>query len=194
MQPSLRALGRRAFTRTDEHSGFNLLQAAVLEGDCITVEKASVHLENFVEEMNCRTTGEKASIFPGKSAADIWSAVKGRRGIHSLIGEIYEEFVEIEKILTKLHSCAKSNDVEMAIELVLNDGIHANVAAERNITPLVWASPAASSLSIQTLIDLGAEVKPQTFQESTFGFCSGTALRFAIHGNNANVVKVLLAN
>ena len=81
----------------------------------------------------------------------------------------------------------------MAIELVLNYGIDVNVAAKRSITPLVWASPSASSLSIKTLIDLGAEVNAQTFQESTFGFCSGTALPSAIHGNIANVVKVLLA-
>ncbi|XP_015754289.1 PREDICTED: alpha-latrocrustotoxin-Lt1a-like isoform X4 [Acropora digitifera] len=192
--PSLRTLGRRAFTRTDEHSGFNLLQAAVLEGDHDTVTKASVHLENFVEEMNCRTTGEKASISPGKSAADILSNVKGRMESHPLIGAIYEEFVETEKTLTQLHLCAKSNDVEIAIELVLNDGMDVNVAANRNITPLVWASPATSSMSIKTLIDLGADVNAQTFQESTFGFCSGTALRSAIHGSNANVVKVLLAN
>ena len=194
MQSSLRSLGRRAFTRRDEHSGFNLLQAAVLEKDDDTVTKACVHLGNFVEEMNCRTTGKKASIFPGKSAADIWSAVKGRLGIHSSISEICEEFVETEKTLTQLHSCAKSNDVEMAIELVLNYGIDVNVAAKGNITPLVWASPAASSLSIKTLIDLGSDVNAQIFQESTFGFCSGTALCSAIHGNNANVVKVLLAN
>ena len=82
----------------------------------------------------------------------------------------------------------------MAIELVLNDRIDANVTAKRNITPLLWASPAASNLSIKTLIDLRADVNAQTFQESTFGFCSGTALRSAIHGNNAAVVKVLLTN
>ena len=194
MQPGLRTLGRRAVTRTEEHSGFNLLQAAVLEGSGDIVTKASVHLENFVEEMNCRTTGLKASIFPGKSAADILAASKWSRKSHPLIGEIYEEFVETEKRLTQLHSCAKSNDLELAIELVLNYGMDVNVAAKRNITPLVWASSAASSLSIKTLIDLGAEVNAQTFQESAFGFCSGTALRSAIHGNNANVVKVLLAN
>ncbi|XP_067020792.1 uncharacterized protein [Acropora muricata] len=192
--PSLKTLGRRAFTCTDEHSGFNLLQAAVLEGDYDTVTKASVHLENFVEEMNCRTTGEKASIFPGKSAAGILLAVKWEMESYYLISKIYKELVETEKTLSRLHSCAKQNDVEMAIELVLNDGIDINVAAKRNITPLVWASPAASGLSIKTLIDLGADVNAQTFQESTFSFCSGTALRFAIHGNNAAVVKVLLAN
>ena len=144
-----------------------------MEGDDDTITKASVHLENFVEEMNCRTTGEKASIFPGKSAADIWSAVKGRIGIHSSISKICKEFVEFKKTLTRLHSCAKSNDVEMAIELVLNDGIDVNVARLRDITPLVWASPAASSLSIKTLIDLGADVNAEIDQDKLSFFCDG---------------------
>ena len=147
-----------------------------------------------MEEMYCRTTGEKASSFPGKSAADILAASKRRKKGHSLIGTIYKNFVETDKTLTELHSCAKRNDVEMAIEIVLNDGVDVNVAAKRNITPLVWASPAASSLSIKTLIDIGADVNAQTLKERSFYFCSGTALRSAIHGNNAAVVEVLLAN
>ena len=193
MQPSLRTLGRRAFARTDEHSGFNLLQAAVLRGDDDTAEKVRNHLENFVEEMNKRI-GEKAFIFSGKSAAHILSAFKDRKKSYSLIGKIYKEFVETDVTLTELHSCAKRNDVEMAIELVLNDGMDVNVAAKRNITPLVWASPAASSLSIKTLIDLGADVNTQTFQGSRFGLCGSIALDSAIHGNNVAVVKELLAN
>ena len=147
-----------------------------------------------MEEMKCRTTGGKASIFPRKSAADILSAVKGRKESHALIGKLYKEFVETEETLTKLHSCAKRSDVEMAIELVLNDGLDVNVPAERNITPLLWASTAASSLSIKTLIDLGADVNAQTFQGSSFYFSGSTALHCAIHGNNAAVVKVLLTN
>ena len=131
LQPSLRTLGRRAFTRTDEHSGFNLLQAAVLAGDDDTVAKASVLLEKFVEEMECRKTGEKASIFPGKSAADILPIRKhcnfGRTiGKFAVVKKTpkestessnikktfkrYTEFVGTEKTLTKLHSCAKGND------------------------------------------------------------------------------------
>ena len=165
MQPSLRTLGRGAFTRTDEHSGFNLLLAAVLEGDVDTVQLASYHLKSFVEEMNCRTTGEKASIFPGKTAADIMSAVKGRKGSSSRIDTIYKEFVETDVTLTKLHSCAKRNDVEMAIELVLNYGVDVNVSARRNITPLLWACPAASSRSIKALIDLGADVNAEIDQD-----------------------------
>ena len=140
-----------------------------------------------MEEMKCRTTGEKASIFPGKPAVDILSAFKGRKGSHYRVGTLYKELVELDLTLTKLHSCVKRNDVETAIELVLTYGMDVNVAAKRNITPLVWASPAASSLLIKTLIDLGADVNAQTF-------FSRTALRFAIHGNNAAVVKVLLAN
>ena len=81
-----------------------------MEGDDDTVTKASVHLESFVEEMNCRTTGGKASIYPGKSAAGILSVVEGRKESHSLIAKIYKEFVETEKTLTKLHSCAKRSD------------------------------------------------------------------------------------
>ena len=178
----------------DKHSGFSRLQAAVLEGDYDTVSKASYLVKSFVEEMNCRTTGKKASFFPRKSATDILSTVKERKGSHYLIDTIYKEFVETDATLTELHSCAKRNDVEMAIELVLNDGMDVNVAAKRNITPLLWASPTASSLSIRTLIDLGADVDAQTFQDSTFCLCSGTALHSAIYGNNAAVVRVLLAN
>ncbi|KAK2561313.1 Serine/threonine-protein kinase TNNI3K [Acropora cervicornis] len=119
-RPSLRTLGRRAFTRTDEHSGFNLLQAAVLEGDDDTFTKASVHLENFLEEMNCRRTGEKASIYPGKSAGNILSVRKRkiwrtRREFDEceetleVSKEFFdktfenEELVETDETLTKLH-------------------------------------------------------------------------------------------
>ena len=185
MQPSLRTLGRRAFTRTDENSGFNLLQAAVLRRDSDTFEKASVHLENFFEEMNCRITGEKASIFRGSSAADLLS---------HFAAKIYNEFVETDLTLTALHSCAKRNEVEMAIELVLNYEMDANVAARRNITPLLWASTAASSLSVETLIDLGADVNAKAFEDRSCCFCGSTALHSAIHGNNIAVVSVLLAN
>ena len=178
-----------------------------MEGDYDTVTKATVHLEDFAEEMICRITGEKASIFPEKSAADILSVRSGtiwrtkrEFGVSTESFEtrktvkIYTEFVETQGTLTKLHSCAKGNDVEMAIELVLNDGIDVNVASKKNITPLLWASPAASSLSIKTLIDLGADVNAQTSQESNICFCGRTALFSAIHGNNVNVVKMLLSD
>ena len=147
-----------------------------------------------MEEMNCRTTGEKASIFPRKSAADILAAVKRGKLNHCRIDELYQQSVETDVTLTELHSCAKRNDVEMAIELVLNDGMDVNVATERNITPLLWASAAASRFSIKTLIDLGADVNAQVIQGKFAFFYGGTALHTAIHGNNAAVVEVLLAN
>ncbi|KAK2561264.1 Ankyrin-1 [Acropora cervicornis] len=213
-RPSLRTLGRMAFTRTDEHSGLNLLQAAVLEGDYDTVKNASAHLENFVEEMNRRTTGEKAFPFGGESAAEIlsvriekiWRTCREFDEGEEFLKvykelfeskkpfEMYKKFLETDVTLTKLHSCAKGNDVEMAIELVLNYGLDANVPAERNITPLLWASTAASSLSIKTLIDLGADVNAKAFVNRTCCFYGSTALHSAILGNNAAVVKVLLAN
>ena len=49
-----------------------------------------------MEEMNGQTTGEKASIFPGKSAADILAASEEKKS-HSLIGTIYEHFVGTER-------------------------------------------------------------------------------------------------
>ncbi|XP_015779234.1 PREDICTED: ankyrin-3-like [Acropora digitifera] len=198
--PSLRTLGRRAFTRTDEHSGFNLLQAAVLEGDYDTVTKASVLLESFVEEMKGYITGEKAFTFRDKPVTKIL-LVRNKilRTSREFLedeesSEMDEQFLETDVTLTKLHSCAKRSDVEMAIELVLNYGVDANVPAERNITPLLWASSAASSLSIKTLIDLGADVNAKAFVDRSCCFCGSTALYSAIHGNNAAVVKVLLAN
>ena len=72
-----------------------------------------------------------------ESEADILSAIRGRMESVSFMTKIYKEFVEAEKTLTKLHSCAKSNDVEMAIELVLNYRMDVNVTAGRNITPLL---------------------------------------------------------
>ena len=56
----------------DEQSGFNLLQAAVLEGKYDIVLKANGLLENFLEEMEHRKTGNNAKGFPGKTAVDIF--------------------------------------------------------------------------------------------------------------------------
>ena len=55
----------------DKQSGFNLLQAAVLEGKYNIVLKANGLLENFLEEMEHRKTGNNAKGFPGKTAVDI---------------------------------------------------------------------------------------------------------------------------
>ncbi|XP_068739602.1 uncharacterized protein [Montipora capricornis] len=159
---SLRTSTKRALLRTDSHSGFNLLQAAVLQGDYESVYKASTYLENFVEEMKSQTISNNASIFRSKSAVDILSALDCRKPGHADIETLYQRLVEIDETLNELHSCAKSGDVEKVIELVLNDGIDVNVAAKSNITPLLLASGMSSGVLTKTLIDLGADVNAQT--------------------------------
>ena len=57
----------------DEQSGFNLLQAAVFEGEYDIVSKAAGLLDNFVKEMELTKTGNNAKNFPGKTAVDILS-------------------------------------------------------------------------------------------------------------------------
>ena len=49
-------------------------------------------------------------------------------------------------------------------------------------------------MSIKILIDLGADVNAEVIQGKFAFSCGETALHSAIHGNNAAVVKVLLAN
>ncbi|XP_068670406.1 serine/threonine-protein phosphatase 6 regulatory ankyrin repeat subunit C-like isoform X2 [Montipora foliosa] len=183
---SLKTLAKRAFLRTDSHSGFNVLQAVVLEGDYDSVYKASTLLENFVEQMECETISTNASICRGKSAVDILSAVYWRKPGHAAIKGLYRRLVEIDETLNELHSCAKSGDVEKVIELVLNNGVDVNVAAKSNITPLLWASPMSSGVLIKTLIDLGADVNAQTAPGK------GGPLGFAASSNNYMVARVLL--
>ncbi|XP_068739431.1 uncharacterized protein [Montipora capricornis] len=183
---SLRTSTKRAFLRTDSYSGFNLLQAAVLQGDSDSVYKASNYLENFVEEMKSQTISNNASIFRGKSAVDILSALDCRKPGHADIEKLYQRLVEIDETLNELHSCAKSGDVEKVIELVLNDGIDVNVAAKSKITPLLLASPMSSGVLIKTLIDLGADVNAQTAPGKK------GPLLFAASSNNYVVTGMLL--
>ncbi|XP_068751702.1 ankyrin-1-like [Montipora capricornis] len=184
---SLRTLAKRAFLRTDSHSGFNVLQAVVLQGDFDSVYKASTLLENFVEQMKCETISNNASIFRGKAAVDILSsAMAWRKPGHTDIELLYRRLVGIDETLNELHSCAKSGDVEKVIELVLNDGIDVNVAAKSNITPLLLASGMSSGVLIKTLIDLGADVNAQTAPAKE------GPLVFAASSNNYMVARVLL--
>ena len=145
----------------DGRTGFNLLQAAILEADYSIVSKASVLLEDFVEEMSVETTGNCAILFPGKSADEILSSLERRQPGHSDIEKLYQGMVEEVKALNELHWCARSDDAEKVVELVLHDGIDIDVPAERNCTPLLWASQSSSSMLIETLIDLGADINAQ---------------------------------
>ena len=60
----------------DEQSGFNLLQAAVFEGEYDIVSKAAGLLDNFVKEMELTETGNNAKNFPGKTAVAILSLME----------------------------------------------------------------------------------------------------------------------
>ena len=160
MQLSLKSLSRKAFLQADRRTGFNLLQAAVFEGDYNVVWKAYALLDNCVKEMNFETSSD-AKLYPGMSAVDILLVLDTKKRGHHDIDELYQKNVEKFNTLTELHRCAHSGDVEKAIELVLNDGVDINIPALCNRTPLLWASLSSSSMLIKTLIDLGADVNAQ---------------------------------
>ena len=70
----------------DKQSGYNLLQAAVLDGKYNIVLNAHGLLGNFVEEMELVRTGNNAKHFPGKTAVDILSLIKIRKpSYHSIV-------------------------------------------------------------------------------------------------------------
>ena len=170
----------------DRRSGFNLLQAAVLEGDYSIVSKASVLLDDSVKEMNVETTGNDANAFSGKSAAEILSSLERRRSGHSDIDQLYQGMVEKVKTLSELYWCANIDDAEKVIELVLHDGIDINIPAESNCTPLLWASQSSSSTLMKTLIDLGADVNAQRTDDKA------APLLLAAYSNNYMVTRLLL--
>lgn len=159
----------------DQSSGFNMLQAAVYEGDYPTVVAASVYIDNFLEQMAMVRTLTSARSFPGKTALDIVSDLN-KEG-HAQIRQIYLDQKGCMPTITELHKCADDGDVEKAVELVLKDGIDVNTKAEGNRTPLLWASLRSSSLYIKTLIDLGADTAFQREDQCT-------PLMMATHWNN----------
>ena len=161
MQLSLRRLSRRAFLQVDRRLGFNLLQAAVFEGDSDIYFKAGVLLDNVVKEMNFKTAENDDTFFSGMSAVDILANLEEKRQGHAKIDKQYQGDVEKFRTLTELHLCSCNDDAETAVELVLNDDVDVNIPALCNRTPLLWASPSSSSMLIKTLIDLGADVNVQ---------------------------------
>ena len=194
LQSSLKTLARMAVLKVDRRSGFNLLQAAVLEADYSTVSKASALLDGFMKEMNAETTANDANAFSGKSAAEILSSLERRQPGHGNIDKLYQGMVEKVKTLSQLHWCANSEDAEKVIELVLHDGIDINIPAKSNSTPLLWASQSSSSTFIQTLIDLGADINAQRTDDKAASLLLATscnnymATRLLVeHGADANV-------
>ena len=158
----------------DTRSGFNMLTAAVFEGNFHIASKAHVLLENFVKEMNL------------SAAADILANLETKRRDHYKIERLYEEMVYKVNTLTELHRCNWGNDSEKAVELVLNDGLDINTPALCNRTPLLWASLSSSGEFVETLIDLGADVNAQRTDDKV------TPLILAAHWNNYMAIHLLL--
>ena len=170
----------------DQRSGFNVLQAAVFEGDYSIVFKAVVLLDNFVEQMNSVSTRDGAYIFPGKTAVDILSNLDTKRPGHYDINILYREEVKKVNTLTELHWCAIKGEAEKAVEVVINDGVDVDIPALCNRTPLLQASLSSSSMLIKTLIDLGADVNAQRTDDKV------APLLLAVDWNNYMAVKLLL--
>ena len=160
-----------------------MLQAAAFEGDCDTAITCSIFLDNFVREMNFESTANNAKISPSKTACDMFSTL-GKQG-HANIKELYEETLEKERTLTKLHHCRDHDDVEMAVELVLHHGMDINIPAKGNRTPLLWAILASSGTLIKTLLDLGADVSAKREDKCT-------PMELAVDWNNYMAVRLLI--
>ena len=158
----------------DTRSGFNMLTAAVAEGNYDVVFEAHVlssHLE----------------IPMGISAvADTLANLETKRPGHHKIEKFYRETVDKVNTLSVLHQCKRGNDAEKAVELVLNDGLDINTPALCNRTPLLWASLSSSGEFIETLIDLGANVNAQRTDDKV------TPLILSAHWNNFMAVNLLL--
>ena len=157
---SLKNLSRQAFLQVDEQSGFNMLQAALFEEKYNIVLEASGLFNNFVEEIELTKTGKNAKEFIGKTAVDFLSLRKRTNPFHVDIERIYEKLDKSR--LTELLWGTCNDDAELAVELVLKDGVDINApVSDNDCTALLQASRSSSSQFIETLIDLGADVNAQ---------------------------------
>ena len=178
----------------DEQSGFNLLQAAVFEGEYSIVLNAHGLLENFVKEMEHVRTRNNAKVFPGKTAGDILSLIKIRKPSHDSIERLYNECADENRRLTEQWATS-DDDAEQAVELVLNDGVDINArASDNDYTALLQASRSSSIQFIETLIDLGADVDIQRTESKATPVLSATkwnnylaASLFLRYGTKVNV-------
>ena len=169
----------------DKESGFNLLQATVLEGKDSTVLNVHGFLDNFVKEMNFEKTGSNAKCFPRKTAVGILASLDKKQRGHTDIEELYKDMVEIHNSLAEIHVSARNDDAEKVVELVLNEGVDINIPALSNRTPLLWACSSSSQL-IKTLVDLGAYVNVQRTDDKI------APLRLAAAWNNYMATRILL--
>ena len=158
----------------DTRSGFNMLTAAVFEGNYDVVSKASVPLDNLQIQMGI------------SALADTLANLEIKRSGHYKIESLYRKTVDKVNSLSELHQCKRGNDAEKAVELVLNDGLDINTPALCNRTPLLWASLSSSGEFIETLIDLGANVNAQRTDDKV------TPLILSASWNNFMAVYLLL--
>ena len=157
--------------RVDTRSGFNMLTAAVFEGNYNVVFKAFVLLDNLGIQMEI------------SGVADTLANLETKRSGHHKIESLYRETVDKVNSLSELHRC---DDAEKAVELVLNDGLDINTPALCNRTPLLWASLSSSGEFIETLIDLGANVNVQRADDKE------APLTLSSYWNNFMAVNLLL--
>ena len=136
--------------------------------------------------MNLQKTESHANVFPSKTAFEILLALPEKGEGNVKIEEMYNEEVEKINTLTELHLCKDNNDVEKAVEIVLNEGVDINIPGKSNRTPLLWASLTASGKFIETLIDLGADVNAQRTDDKV------ASLYLAAYWNNYMAVDILL--
>ena len=136
--------------------------------------------------MYFQKTGSQAKVFPGKTASEILLALQDKGEEYAEIDKLYKEHVGKVDTLTELHLCHADNDVEKAVELVLNEGVDINIPGKSNRTPLLWACSSASGEFIKTLIDLGADVNAQRADEEV------VPLYLAVYFNNYMAVDILL--
>ena len=136
--------------------------------------------------MNLQKTESHANVFPSKTAFEILLALQEKGEGNVKIEEMYNEDVEKINTLTELHLCKDNNDVEKAVEIVLNEGVDINIPGKSNRTPLLWASLTASGKFIETLVDLGADVNAQRTDDKV------ASLYLAAYWNNYMAVDILL--
>ena len=174
----------------DKQSGFNLLQAAVFEGKYFIVLNAHGLLDNIVEDMELVTTGSNAKdskVFSGKTAVEILSRIKRRKPSHVSMERLYDKWAMENSRLTEQEWTTCHDDVEQAVEFVLNDGVDINASGSDNDwTALLQASRSSSSQFIETLIDLGADVNAQRRESKE------TPLMLAADWNNYMAAYLLL--
>ena len=182
MQLSLKSLAEKAFLHVDIRSGFNMLTAAVVEGNYDFFFKAHGQLSS-LEILTA-------------AVADTLANLETKRPGHHKIERLNQEFVDIVNSLSELHRCIRGNDAEKAVELVLNDGLEINTLALCNRTPLLWASLSSSGESIETLIDLGANVNAQRTDDKeaplilSSGWNNFMAVNLLLdHGADANIAR-----